>query len=430
MLYDFIMFLPASICLMYAMMLSFRYKKNSSQIILMLMMLFTAVYTLGDAIYIMPSEQYGTNVAIDIFSALTTPFIPILAVVLLHTLLARRVSRKLVITLVVIEVIYASMLLMSVLLAGPHDLTRLQAALVSENRTFDMMEGLQGLDALPLGFRTPVFQFYLLLTRPVYYGFILVGALAVLVYISRVIIIRRPAPFQFCRFVFKGGPLSSFYLVAIFFTIFAVLGIFRIVSGLDIFRMHMPVAIAYSLLEAVDFYLLGAMALLLPARRFYLRSLYQPFSFSKQEKPEVQTAHQNDSEESRSDAPASLPDDAGRMLQALKKLMEDDQLFLNPDLTIEDVATELNTNRVYISRIVNQLMHVTFRDYVNQLRIRYSKQYMRKHPEYTQETVAVACGYQDAASFNRKFRQITGLTPREWVNRKSEDEKPAEEPSK
>ena len=111
----------------------------------------------------------------------------------------------------------------------------------------------------------------------------------------------------------------------------------------------------------------------------------------------------------------SLPEDADKMLRSLKKLMEDDQLFLNPNLTIEDIASELGTNRVYISRVVNQLMHETFRDYVNRLRIRYAKQYMRQNPAHNQEAVATSCGYQDAASFNRKFHQLTGMTPREWA---------------
>ena len=111
----------------------------------------------------------------------------------------------------------------------------------------------------------------------------------------------------------------------------------------------------------------------------------------------------------------SLPEDADKMLRSLKKIMEDDLLFLNPNLTIEDIASELGTNRVYISRVVNQLMHETFRDYVNRLRIRYAKQYMRQNPAHNQEAVATSCGYQDAASFNRKFHQLTGMTPREWA---------------
>jgi len=429
MIYDFIMFLPASICLMYGLMLSFRYKKNNAQVILMLMMFFTAVYSLGDAIYIMPGEQYGASVAIDIVSALTTPIIPVLALLLLQVLLSRRNSKVALVTIVVLEVIYASMLLMSVMLAGPHDLTRLQAVLVSENRTFDMFEGLNGLEALPLGFRTPVYQFYLLLTRPLYFLFILAGALSVIGSITHTIIVRKPKPWQFYRFLFKGGPISSYYMMAIWFFLFALLGIFRIVVGLDILRAYTHVAILYSLIETGVFYIMGAVALLLPAQKFYLKSMVEPFGFESAVRAAADSSEEGKKGAASSEAVAvPLPDDAGRMLAALKRLMEEDQLFLNPNLTIEDVATELNTNRVYISRIVNQLMHVTFRDYINQLRIRYSKQYMRKHPDYTQETVAVSCGYQDAASFNRKFRQLTGMTPREWMsNRRTEEEKTAEE---
>lgn len=431
MFYDFIIFLPASVCALYFMTLMFRYKKNLAQNILLWMMLLTGLYTLGDAIYIMPGEQYTANLALDILTALSTPLIPLLGYILLRTLIGRKTSPVFIGTVGLIMVVYSSMLVMSVVLAGARDLMNLQSVLVNEHRTFDFFEGWQGLDALPLGFRLPIFRFYLILTRSVFYTFVLVGVCAVIGYIIKTVIFRRVKPGQFFRFLFKGGPISSFYLMAVIFTLFGTLGYVRIGVGLDAFRSCRLLAIVYSLAQALVVYMMGYVALMLPAQNFTFMTLFQPYTFAEK----ANAAAAEGAPEQHTGALAEvtqvpLPEDADRMLSALKKLMEEDHLYLNPDLTIEDVAAELNTNRVYISRIVNQMMHMTFRDYVNQLRIRYSKQYMTKYPDYTQEAVAVASGYQDAASFNRKFRQITGLTPREWLHRKDEEPQNAEQPQK
>lgn len=92
-------------------------------------------------------------------------------------------------------------------------------------------------------------------------------------------------------------------------------------------------------------------------------------------------------------------------------------LYLNPDLTIEDVAAEINSNRVYVSQIVNQLMQMSFREYVQKLRVLHAERYMTLHPFETQDKVAQVSGFADASSFNRKFRQMEGLTPKEWCLR-------------
>ena len=197
---------------------------------------------------------------------------------------------------------------------------------------------------------------------------------------------------------------------------YAFLGVLRIIIGVDLFRAYPILAILYSVLLAQDFYLLGTAAKHFPTQFFSIKSIFQQYSFAERgtTKEEVDTTNFPPTQPQKGTS-VSLPEDADKMLRSLKKLMEDDLLFLNPNLTIEDIASELGTNRVYISRVVNQLMHETFRDYVNRLRIRYAKQYMRQNPAHNQEAVATSCGYQDAASFNRKFHQLTGMTPREWA---------------
>ena len=114
---------------------------------------------------------------------------------------------------------------------------------------------------------------------------------------------------------------------------------------------------------------------------------------------------------------AAILERIDKLAIAFKKYMEEDQAYLQPDITIEKVSERLGSNRFYVSRQVNVEQSMSFRDYVNSLRIDYAKQYMKQHPDATQEHLAVACGFSSASYFNRKFKQITGHSPQDWKTR-------------
>ena len=416
MLYEFILFLPTSICILFAIMLAFKYKKNRTQRLLMWILLLAIPAALGDALYLCPADSVTANFVLDLLSAMTTPIIPFLGYVLLRTITGGKAPTRLSAFVTIVMSIYSSMLLMSIVLAGANNLMELQSILVSQQETYNFFTGLGGLDTLPPGFRSEVYLFHIILSRPIYYGLILFGIGWLTIY-NILECVRTKVPVgQFFRFVFKGEIISSFYLMTVLIIGYAFLGVLRIIIGVDLFRAYPILAILYSVLLAQDFYLLGTAAKHFPTQFFSIKSIFQQYTFAERgtTKEEVDTTIFPPTQPQKGTS-VSLPEDADKMLRSLKKIMEDDLLFLNPNLTIEDIASELGTNRVYISRVVNQLMHETFRDYVNRLRIRYAKQYMRQNPAHNQEAVATSCGYQDAASFNRKFHQLTGMTPREWA---------------
>ena len=103
------------------------------------------------------------------------------------------------------------------------------------------------------------------------------------------------------------------------------------------------------------------------------------------------------------------------LLARFQNLMMDEQLFLQPSITLTDVADRLRTNKTYISRMVNQNYNLGFPEVLNILRVDYAEQYIRKHPEANQEDIAKACGFLSASSFNSTFKRITGYTPKVWA---------------
>lgn len=101
-----------------------------------------------------------------------------------------------------------------------------------------------------------------------------------------------------------------------------------------------------------------------------------------------------------------------------RHLMQDEQVFLQPGLTLNDVAARLNTNKTYVSKMVNRTMNLGFPEVLNIMRVDYAQRYIRSHPEASQEEIAKACGFQSASTFNGTFKRITGFTPKVWQARK------------
>lgn len=95
------------------------------------------------------------------------------------------------------------------------------------------------------------------------------------------------------------------------------------------------------------------------------------------------------------------------------------QLFLRQGIRISDIATMLDTNRTYISRLVNSTYNMSFSDYINTLRIDYAQQYLLHDRDARQSDIAAACGFPNASAFNNVFKKITGVTPKIWLATRS-----------
>ena len=100
-------------------------------------------------------------------------------------------------------------------------------------------------------------------------------------------------------------------------------------------------------------------------------------------------------------------------------LIVTEQLFLKQGIRISDIASMLQTNRTYVSRLVNNTYNMSFSDYINTLRIDYAEQYLMHHKDAKQSDIAAACGFPNASAFNNVFKKITGVTPKIWLATRS-----------
>ena len=103
-----------------------------------------------------------------------------------------------------------------------------------------------------------------------------------------------------------------------------------------------------------------------------------------------------------------------KLAKSFDELIVKNQGFLNPSLSIEDVASELSTNRTYVSKLVNIEYGMPFRDYLNKLRLDFAKQLITDEPDASMDYIAAKSGFQSATQFIRKFRTVEGVTPTVW----------------
>ena len=103
------------------------------------------------------------------------------------------------------------------------------------------------------------------------------------------------------------------------------------------------------------------------------------------------------------------------LFKRFQHLMVEEKIFLQPKLTLNDVADMLESNTTYISKMVNNAYNLGFPELVNTLRIDYAEQYILTHKGAKQDEIATRCGFLSASSFNTIFKRITGVTPKIWV---------------
>ena len=102
-----------------------------------------------------------------------------------------------------------------------------------------------------------------------------------------------------------------------------------------------------------------------------------------------------------------------------ENVVEREKLYLHPDLTLQELASALGTNRTYVSNYISQVIGMSFYDYINQLRIeRSALPLIDEHPEYTFEYVARQSGFASMSTFRRAFAKHAGMTPRQYVENK------------
>jgi len=108
------------------------------------------------------------------------------------------------------------------------------------------------------------------------------------------------------------------------------------------------------------------------------------------------------------------------LAESFQALVQSEKLYLNEKFSLEDAATHLKTNKTYLSKAINTVHSKRFSNLINEYRIEESMLMLSdsKFDNLSIEGIASAVGFSSKSSFNRTFKEQTGLTPSEFKSKR------------
>jgi AraC-like DNA-binding protein len=108
-----------------------------------------------------------------------------------------------------------------------------------------------------------------------------------------------------------------------------------------------------------------------------------------------------------------------QVVDSLARAMGADTLYLDPELTVEKVGRHLQLPAKTISFVLNQYCQKSFSTFVNEYRVEAVKQRLTDpaSEHLTLTGIAFECGFNSQATFQRTFKQMTGVSPREYLGK-------------
>ncbi|OXA74493.1 hypothetical protein B0A58_10950 [Flavobacterium branchiophilum NBRC 15030 = ATCC 35035] len=110
-------------------------------------------------------------------------------------------------------------------------------------------------------------------------------------------------------------------------------------------------------------------------------------------------------------------DEFNNLFEKIKNVVEKDKLFLDNELSINNIAKKVNTNISYISKAINIKTGENFNNFINQYRIHYFKELLKKkdNDSYKLKYLYSESGFKNQSTFNKAFKKIENKTPSEYI---------------
>lgn len=110
-------------------------------------------------------------------------------------------------------------------------------------------------------------------------------------------------------------------------------------------------------------------------------------------------------------------DTATRCEVLLRNAMMIDMLYFDPELTVAKVSDHIKMPQKTISAVINQHLGQNFNDFINAYRIvEVKKRLILQHDDHlTIAGIALDCGFNSQATFQRAFKNVVKMSPKEFI---------------
>lgn len=106
-----------------------------------------------------------------------------------------------------------------------------------------------------------------------------------------------------------------------------------------------------------------------------------------------------------------------QLVSMLKNSMEEERLWLQADLNLGKLARHCGVAPKLLSAVLNQHMDTTFNEFVNGYRVAAVRErlLMPESRELTIAGLAYECGFNSLPTFQRAFKAVAGMSPKEYM---------------
>lgn len=112
-----------------------------------------------------------------------------------------------------------------------------------------------------------------------------------------------------------------------------------------------------------------------------------------------------------------LSEESRLLWDKMQRLMQDKEVWRDPDLTLNQLATMLGSNRTRISKLIQEAGYGGYKDLVNRHRVKAFLRLAESGKMTSIQDAFFSVGYQSKMTALRHFKEYTGMTPTEYLKK-------------
>lgn len=120
--------------------------------------------------------------------------------------------------------------------------------------------------------------------------------------------------------------------------------------------------------------------------------------------------------------PESESESIGDKEQLFASILSYLNTHVSDALSLGDICREFGVSQTSLSRMFRAYRNTSFSNYLTQIRIEKARQIMQNDPDSYVKDIAERCGYGDQFYFSRIFRSVTGMCPKEYMEKMQGDD--------
>lgn len=390
------LFTPGFCCLFWAAVLIIFGKRKSPQTVLLILSILASIRMFLDSALV-TIEPYSIEATyLDLISDFTTFLVyPAIAIYIL-TLRGKTISPILALASTLPAILFGTASLVITKIMGVENSSRFLTEMIMNGETT-----LTG----------AVYDVSANIMAKLFYVLVCIGILSCIAYSVHTLLHNDYKFGDLTRMYTMKGEISSINLICVMLLTIIAIAIVEMLIPWSFYRSHIWVADIFTAIVTVILFISFYVGTFFMGRKVTIDELRRPGdpicrpdNFLNLESGEELIRKVSD--ESRNG-----------LLEKFRSYIENDRKYLDPDISIENVTSALGTNRTYISVMMKSELHMPFRTYINTLRIEEVKRYLLANPDDILDSVAMKCGFASDSQLVKKFKEIEGMTPREWLSK-------------